>query len=454
MPTETAPVAPPRPLSSPEAPRLRPVLGVWFGVAVAVGSMIGAGIFRAPADVARELPSPWLFLGAWVTGGLYALLGTNIVAELATMLPRAGGQYVYARHTYGRYVGFLVGWNDWISCCGSVAGIAIVTAESLGALVPALAARGTAVALALSLGTFLVLARSVRVADRSQRATSLLKAVVLLLLVGACLTTALRHGVPAGASPARAHGAALVAAFVVALQGIIYAYDGWVGIGYFSEEAGETARDVPRALFGGVLAVIALYLLLNVAFLAVLPIGEMAAAPLVAASAASRIAGAAGGTIVQLLIVLCLPSALVANLLMASRVAFALAREGDAPAGLTRVAAGGAPTAALALSAVVTALFVLSGTFERVAAVCAFFFVASYAITFSALFVLRRREPDAPRPYRAWGHPFTTGIAFLGSVAFLVGVLVADPRSALITLAVIAVSWPVWWVLNRRRRGA
>jgi APA family basic amino acid/polyamine antiporter len=433
--------------------RLRPLLGVGFGVAVAVGSMIGAGILRSPADVAARLPVPSLFLGAWVLGGVYALLGANALAELGTMLPRSGGQYVFVRHALGPYAGFLVGWNDWISTCGAVAAVALVIGEASGVLLPSLAPRVPLVAALVVSLVSLVLWRGVRESDRVQRATSVVKAVALLALVAACLGVGLwgNTTLAASSSPPLAvpTGLALAAAFVTALQGIIYAFDGWTGVLYFSEEVREPGREIPRALFGGVLSVLVLYLLLNVAFLVVLPMPDLARSTLVAASAATAVFGASGGTLVQLLVVLALPSAVVANTLMASRVAFALGRDRAAPGLLSQVNAGGSPGVALVASACAAALFLLTGTFERVIAVCAFLFVASYALSFASLFVLRRREPDAPRPYRAWAHPWSTGLVLAGSVAFLAGTVAADPRTGLVALALVALSYPVYRGMRR-----
>lgn len=438
---------------------LQRALGVGFGVAVAMGSMIGAGILRAPADVAARLPLPALFLGTWVLGALYALLGANAMAELAAMLPRSGGQYVYVRRALGPYAGFVVGWNDWLSTCGAVAAIAIVFGEAVGALVPALAG-GRAPGRAAALGTVavavvgMILWRGVRESDRTQRITSALKALVLLALVVACFGARLwgRGATASVAEPLVAPtGLALAAALVVALQGVIYAYDGWTGVIYFSEEVRDPGREIPRALFGGVLSVLLLYLLLNAAFLVALPLAEIARSPLAAASAASVVFGPWGGTVVQGIVVLAMPSALVANSLMGSRVAFALARDGVAPGVLARVNAGGTPGAALGATVLVTALFLLTGTFERVVAICAFLFVASYALSFTSVFVLRRREPALPRPWRARGHPWTTALVLAGSLAFLAGTVAADWRTGSIALALVAASWPVQRVLASRR---
>ena len=439
--------------AAPAAGRLQRSVGVWFGVAVGVGSMIGAGILRAPAQVAAQLPSPGLVVAAWLIGGAYALLGANAIAELACISPRSGGQYVFVRRALGGYPGFLVGWNDWISTIGSVAAIAIVEAEAIGALVPPLAPYKIVVAEMAFAITTLVLLRGLRESDRTQRTTSLVKALVLLALVGACLVWRLVGGTPAAATQplATPQGLSLLAAMAVALQGIIFAYDGWTSVIYFSGEVQNPARAIPRALVGGLLATIVLYVLLNLAFLLVLPLDAMAASPLAASSAAAVVFGANGGLLVQLLIALALPSALVANTLCASRVGLVLGQDRLAPASLGRVNAGGTPSTALVASSLIGALLLLSGTFERIIAICAFLFVASYAMSFLSVFVLRRREPDVPRPYRAWGHPWTTGIVLLGSVVFLGSTLVADPRGAAIVGVLLVASYPAYRLISRRR---
>jgi APA family basic amino acid/polyamine antiporter len=157
--------------------------------------------------------------------------------------------------------------------------------------------------------------------------------------------------------------------------------------------------------------------------------------------------GPRGGTIVQLLVVLALPSAVIANTLMSSRVAFALGRDRAAPHFLARVNKGGTPGTALIASSAVAGLFLLGGAFEKVIAVCAFLFVASYALSFASVFVLRRREPNADRPYRAWGHPWTTGLVLVGSLAFMGGVVAADPRTGLVALGLVAVSYPIFRIM-------
>lgn len=422
-------------------------MGVGFGVAVAVGSMIGAGILRAPADVAAQLPHPALFLGVWLLGGLYALLGANSMAELGTMLPSSGAQYVYARRALGPYAGFLVGWNDWISASGSVAVVALVISETVGEIIPAIAADHRWLALAIVLLFMALLWCGASASDRIQRLTSALKGAVLLGLVFACFAFGTPRGAGAGDVP---NGLTLVAAIVVALQGVIYAYDGWVGILYFGEEVRDPGRDIPRALFGGVVLVIALYLLVNAAMLWVLPLDELGRSTLAAADASQRIFGDRGRDVVRAIVLIALPSAVCANLLMASRVLFAMGRDGTAPRIADRVNTGGSPSVSLLASTAVAALFLATGAFDRVIALLAFFFIASYAVSFASVFVLRRREPALPRPWRAWGYPWTTALSLIGSLAFLVSMLVSDTGNGLLALAIVVASGPIYLLLKRR----
>jgi APA family basic amino acid/polyamine antiporter len=437
---------PERPIATtgPRARGLLSILGVTFGLAVAIGNTIAAGILRTPGDVAALLPSPWLFLGVWIVGALYALLGVNALAELGTMLPRSGAQYVYARRAFGDYLGFVVGWNDWISTCASTAAISIVIGESLAALFLALGTHALALAMATVVAFTLLLLQSTKVGGRSQELTSLFKTLALVVFVTACFAFG-GHRAPLGAGPVASAGTtSLFVGFVLSAQAVIYTYDGWSGPLYFSEELRDPARQIPRSMFGALLAVAAIYLLINIAFLYVVPVSAMAGSTLAAATVAQAIFGPRGDTVVRVVVVLVLPSAVNACLLMSSRVLFGVARDGLAPRLATRVNVGGTPTIALVASALVSLLFLATGTFQSVIAVAAFFFVADYALSFLAVFVLRRREPGMRRPYRAFGHPWTTGLVLAGSIAFLVSAVVSDTKNSLWALAVLAASYPAY----------
>jgi APA family basic amino acid/polyamine antiporter len=430
----------------PDARLLR-VLGVGFGLAVTIGNTIGAGIFRAPGEVARHLQEPWLILAAWAAGGFYAFLGALQIAELGAMLPRAGGQYVFARHAFGNYAGFIVGWSDWISTCGTTAAVALIVAEFSGALFPPAAAGMPLVAAGVTAAFAVVQWRGIRAGSVVQQVTSLAKALAFAALVAAAFVWGGRPAAEALTAPA---GVALAGAFVLALQSVIYTYDGWTGPVYFAEEMKDPASNVPRALLGGVLAITAIYMLFNVALLYALSASRVAGNAFAAGTLAETLVGGRGDTLFRALTILSMLSAINAYHLMASRVLFAMSRDGLFPAGAQATNAGGTPTVALLLSAGVAVLFVFVGrTFEKVITVLAFFFVANYTLSFLAVFVLRRREPERPRPYRAWGYPWTTGAALLGSVAFLTGAVLSDTRNSVYAMLLLAASYPIYRAARR-----
>jgi APA family basic amino acid/polyamine antiporter len=437
------------------------VLGVVFGMAVTIGITIGMGILRTPGEVAARLPNPWLFIGAWLLGGVYALLGAVSVAELGTMIPRSGGFYVFARRALGEYPGFVVGWSDWLSTCGTVAAVALVLGEYAGGLFPALEGRAIPVACAVTASFALLQWRGVRWGSRSQELTSLLKTVAFVALIAACfaLGGGAREAQGAGvtSSPDSAAGAqaglSFVTALVLALQGIIYTYDGWYSTVYFGEEVRDTARSVPRAMVGSVLLVIAIYLLFNLALLYVLPFERLAGERLAAGAAASAVFGPRGATVIGVVAILSLLASVNGNTLTAPRVVYAMSRDRLFWRGAARVNRGGTPTVSLAMSAAAALLMIVySGTFARLLAAIAFFFVFDYALIFLSVFVLRFREPEAERPYRAWGYPFTTALALAGSVAFLAAAVRDDTENSVFALLLLAASLPVFLLLRGWRR--
>jgi len=431
--------------------RLLRVLGVGFGLAVTIGNTIGAGIFRAPGEVARHLPDTWLFLAAWTAGGLYALLGAIQIAELGAMIPRSGGQYVFARRALGEYAGFVVGWSDWISTCGTTAAVSIVVGEFTGALVPALRGRAPAVAVVVASAFAVVQWRGIRAGSLVQNVTSGLKAGAFVVLIGAAFALGGHLSANTANALTAPSGLALVSAFVLALQSVIYTYDGWTGVVYFGEEIQDPGKSIPRSLFGGVLSIIAIYLLVNIAILYVLPISTVAGEQFAAGAAAGAIFGQYGDPVFRILTILSMLSAINADHLMASRVLFAMSRDGLVTHRAATVNEGGTPTVALALSAAIAVLFISFGrTFEKVITVLAFFFIANYTLSFISLFLLRRREPERPRPYSAWGYPWTTALALLGSVAFLAGAIAGDTRNSLFALLLLSASYPLFHMMKTR----
>ncbi len=428
------------------------VLGVGFGLAVTIGGTIGMGILRTPGEVAKQLPTPTLFIGIWIVGGIYALLGAISIAELGAMIPRSGGFYVFAHRALGNYAGFVVGWSDWMSTCATIAVISMVVAEYAGVLVPSLSNRTTSVALGVTLFFALLQWRGIRWGSFTQNLTSLLKVlafaafVVFAFLYKPASTTSTVTPV--------AQGFALLAAIVLALQGVLYTYDGWYGICYFGGEIRNPKRDVTTSMFGGVLSVIAIYVLVNLALIHVMPLSEIAGEELAVGKAAGLIFGRYGDSSIRILGIVSMLSTINAYTLSAPRTLYAMSCDGLFTQHGRRVNKGGTPTITLLISTGVAVLFIVSGTFNQVLAVVAFFFVSYYTMAFISVFVLRRREPDLPRPYRVWGYPWTTILVLIGSIAFLAGAVAGDTRNSLWALGLLAISYPVYLItklLARRR---
>lgn len=448
--------ATPAPASTPPQRGLLKVLGVAFGVAIIVGNTIGSGILRTPGEVAAALPSYWWFIGIWVAGGLYALAGAMTMAELAVIIPRSGGQYIFARRAFGEYPGFVVGWTDWISSCAAASSVAIAFGELGGAQFAGLAPLQGAVAAVVTIAFVALHWLGVRAGDRAQQALSLLKTLAFVAVAVACFlpTGGTQVIAASGVVTAMPAGIALTTALVLSLQSVLYTYDGWNGLVYFGGEVRDPAREIPRAMGWGVVAVIAVYLALNAAYLHTLGIGGLATAKFPASAAVSAVFGESAESIVNAVMAVSLLGALSAIVMQASRVPFAMADDRLMPVRVATVNAGGTPTVALAASGVVTILLIATGTFNTVIAIAAFFFVLQYGISFAAVFTLRLREPDLPRPYRAWGYPWVTGILVLGALAFVVGNFVTDRRDSLHALVVLVASAPIYLLVRQFRTRA
>ncbi|UYZ65078.1 APC family permease [Hymenobacter weizhouensis] len=417
-----------------------------------VGGTTGTGILVTPAEIAAAAGSPSLTLWYWLIGGGFTLLAALQLAELGAMLPQAGGWMGYAERAFGRYVGYVVGWSDWVSSCVTGALVALLSAEFLNQLLPA------GWPLSPKLGALLVVAGfgavqwwGLRAASRTQELTSVLMGGVLAaVLVGSWL---LLPAAPAAAQPPTSD-APTAAAVVAAFQAVVFAYDGWYAAIYFAEEDYDPARDLPRSLLLGVGLILLTYLALNAELLRVLSFGQLTASPLPLADVAARLAGPAGRVAVLGLALCALGGVLNSVLLMATRVLFALSRDGLLSPRLARVSAAGTPRPALAVAVVVTAVLVLSGTAEQLLAITSILFVAYYATGFAAVLVLRRREPHLPRPFRAWGYPVTTGVVLAGAGAFLGANILADPGSSWWAGLLVLVSYPAYRWVRRGREAA
>jgi basic amino acid/polyamine antiporter, APA family len=430
---------------------------MWFGIAAAVGNAISAGIVRTPGDIAKGLPNPWLFLSVWIVGGLYAFFSAPSMAELGAAIPRSGGQYNFSRRAMGEYAGFVVGWSDWLSTCGTAAAVAIVISEYSGHLFSVLAGphKVKIISVSVIVGFGVLQWRGVRWGGTTQLLTAVIKTLGFLILALACFlkgSPAHQAALQSSASPLTLpSGWPLAVAFMLGLQAVFYTIDGWDGVIYFGEEVREPGRDVPRAIFGSVFSIMGIYLLLNLLPLYLLPMNEIAGNTFVLGTVADRIFGSLGDPIIRSIMVVSMLSCLNANQLFCSRTLYAMSADGLFFRHAAKVNKGGTPTIALLLSTIAGVAFVI-GSFERVIAMLSFFFVANYTLTYTSLFVLRKREPQMNRPYRAWGYPWTTGIALGGSVVFLIASIATDRENAPWALAILILSYPVYRLMKSASR--
>ena len=454
-------------MANPAPGKLLQVLGLGFGLAGAVGGTIGAGILRTPGLVAGPLGQPSWILAAWLLGGLYALLGAVCVAELATSLPQAGGWTVYASRVFGPRAGFLVGWSDWLAHCIGLAWVATTAGEYGQLLLPGLPPR--ALALLVVLLFTLIQWRGVRAGSASQELLSLVKTVAFLLLVIACfllpavapeslavasaapvavatsttVATATATAATAGAASGAQASPALLLGAMAALQAVITTYDGWASPIYFAEEFQQPERDLPRSLIGGVLAVLALYLLLNAALLHLLSPAQLASSSLPAADAARLLAGPPGALLITGLALVSLLGLINTVVMAAPRILYGLSRAGIFPAWASQVNPGGTPTNALLLTTITCLALVAIGSFEHLLAMGAFLYVALPLSGIAALVVLRQREPQLARPFRVWAYPLPPLLIGAVSLAFLAGELLSSPLDCAIAASLVLAGYPI-----------
>jgi APA family basic amino acid/polyamine antiporter len=423
--------------------RLLRILGVGFGMAVCVGETIGGGILVTPGEVAR-LGNPWLIAGVWTVGGVYAILGTLSVAELGTMLPRAGGWYVYSREAFGEYAGFAVGCCDWMVETVALAYLAVALGEAAARLIPPLETNAKAVALVslLCLGSLNWM--GLQMGSRVQEFTSVAKAVALVGFVLLCFSVSPHANGSSLVPSVPVHRGGWLFAVVAALQAVIVTYDGWYAGIYFVEEDRNPAKNLPRSAIGGVLCCVAIFALVNAALVYVLRIPLLANSKTPAADAAFLLFGAHGQQVLLGISLVILASTMNATLLITPRILFGMSRDGLLPHAITSVNAGGTPGPALLLCTAAAALLVLAGSFETLLGIAAFLFVVVYISGFLALLFLRARRPDLPRPFRVWGYPWTTAAVLLASLGFLVASAIGNVRDSLETVLFIALTYALY----------
>jgi APA family basic amino acid/polyamine antiporter len=429
------------------------ILGLAFGVATVVGGVVGMGILRTPGTIAGLLASPPLIYVVWLVGGIYALLAVNTYAELATAVPRAGGPYVYVRRAFGNYLGFVTGWCDLANLTASMAFMGVACSEFLALLVPGVAGHESLVAPTLIVTLAAVNSLGLKTGSALQQLLTLLKVLLLLALVGAAFAyTGVTSGpaLPAH-SPATAAG---VAAIIVALQLVVGVYTGYNGACYFSEELTDPGRTLPRSMFVGTLLVIALFLFINAALLRILTPAALSASTLPAADALATLYGPSARTAVNLVAAASALAVLHATVLLAPRVIYGMSRDGLFPQSGMYVTRSGVPLVAMWVATGLAVTFTQMGNFVFLFALVTVICVFLDLLCALALFMLRRREPNLQRPFRAFGYPWVPGIVVTACTALLIACILANPQPSLVAVAVMAAAVPLFRYVRPARARA
>jgi basic amino acid/polyamine antiporter, APA family len=435
------------------ADRLPRRLGVWSAAAVLVGSTIGSGIFRivgGPEGVAGRVGTVGAMSLLWILGAVVALMGALTLAELATMFPRSGGVYVFIREGYGPLPAFLFGWTELLVIRPSALGaIAVLFAEyadkffhygDLGTKIVA----GAAILL-LGLANI----RSVSWGAAVQNLSTAAKVLAICgLAVAAFLFGNGAHGAlasPIEWSPTTWSG------FGLALVSVMWAYDGWADLTFISGEVKDPSRTLPRAIIGGVLAIVAIYVAVNAAYFFVLTVPRMVASKLVAADAATVVFGAAGSSVVAAMVMLSAFGALNGSMMTGPRIFFAMADDGNFFRPIAAVhPRWKTPYVAILLATALGIFYVSFQRFEELADAFILGIWPFYALAVGAVFVLRRTRPELPRPYRTWGYPVVPILFLLASIGMVVNALITEPRDTGITFLIILAgvpayfAWRVW----------
>ena len=452
-------------------PRLLRKLTLLDTTMLLVSGVIGSAIFLTARDLAGELPTPLLFMGVWLVGGAISLLACFAFAELGAMFPEAGGQYIYLREAYGDLAAFLFGWMYFtVVGSGTIAALSVACATYAGVLLPAISAghvifkvggwaftRMHLVALAVGWLLTVVNILGVKRAAIVQNIAGWMKyaAMAAFVLFGfaigrgawanfhsSSLQTSGQHG-----------GWSMISAFGVALIAVLWAYDGWVYVGQSAGEVKNPTRNVPLALIIGILLVAAVYITMNAAYLYAIPLPQMAAGEetVARAAAATLFSPAVGFWIAALVAVSCF-GALSANILAMARVSYAMAEDGLFFRRMSRVhPRWHTPAFALAIQCVWGGVLTLSGRYDQIFTYIMFSEVVGYAFTVVGLFVLRRKRPDAARPYRCTGYPVLPALYVICAVAWAGNTLWARPHESFAGLLIVLAGVPFYLYWRRQR---
>ncbi|AFN74555.1 amino acid permease-associated region [Melioribacter roseus P3M-2] len=454
-------------------------LSLTAAVMIVAGSMIGSGIFRKPSTMAQQLGSPELLILVWIAAGLITLIGAFINAEMAGMFDDTGGQYIYFKKMYGDFTSYLYGWSILsVIQTGSQAAIAYVFAEYVGYFVnyfelPAawqqfyftipLAGKiypffdfGTK-SVAIAAIIFLTGINYIGVITGGSLQTVVTYIKIGIIVIFSLLLILLGNGsisnVYSGFQLPESTSRNLFSLIGLSFAGAFWAYDAWNNITFVSGEVKNANRNVPLGLLFGVLIVIGVYVLINIAYLYVMPISEMANSPLVAASAAEKVFGNFGGNLISLIVIISTFGALNGSILATARVPFAMSKSKLFFDSLGKVHPRfGTPHVSLIVQGIWSCVLVLSGTFDTITDYVMFASWLFYLLGAYGVFVMRKKFPDVKRPYKVWGYPYTPIIFLLFASYYLIATLTSDTENAMLGLILVFSGLPFYFYSKYRSK--
>jgi basic amino acid/polyamine antiporter, APA family len=437
----------------PQGQSLLRVLGFAFGLAVVIGGAVGQGIMRTPGLVAGAVPDPWLILTLWAVGGAAVLIDGLVVMELGAALPCTGGPYAFAQRAFGRLAGTMLGWTDWLQGVLSCAYITVVFGEYVQRLGVGTELPRGVISAALLLAIWAIHWSGTRAGGISQIIGTLLKALGLSAVIAVLFFV----DAPSGTTPEQSAvpgGALGLAALAFAMRAIVVTYYGWNTTIYFCEELKEPARNVVRATFTGILAITALYLLMNAALLSVLTPAQMAASKLPAGDALAMTVGPWSDTLVTALAVLSVAAIANLTVMQFTRTSYGVARDGALPPILARVSSNGTPRFALAITVLTALVLTVSGSYETLLAMAAPPAMLINLIVDLTALRLRRTEPELHRPFRMPLYPLPALVGATINALLVAAMVMEDPVNSSIGFAVLLVIGAIYLVGPRLRRPA
>jgi len=423
------------------------VLGSGFTLAVVIGGTIGLGILRTPGEVATVVTNPWVFVSLWVLGGLASLLVAVVYAELIAMTPRSGGTYALVRRAYGPFPGFVIGWVDWLSFVGDIALKAVVVVEFAAMLFPATRLWQTPLAIMVSTVFAALQLRGIALGAKIQQVAA---AALALIVVGFTLALVFAESAVGDATsvPATVTG---LGAWSLVFASIIYTYDGWDYPAYFGGEIKGGGGAVARTLIKGVVVLTLLYVFLAAALAFKVPLASLAGKELSLASALEMAVSPLASTVVLVVAIVMLLAHQNLMYMSTPRILQAMAVDGLFVRRAGKISKGGNPIFAVVLSWGFSVGLIMIGGFHFLLHLLVFFSLGITVVLIAGVLILRVRQPDADRPYRAWGHPWTTYSSLILMVLFTIYQAVAEIETAAYAVVFVSISWPVYRFLVRTR---